>query len=106
MDATEHDDLSKAEISARRRVIFERTQARYAPAGIALTHPAYLALIARWIDGEITMSEAATEWDNIRRDRAGKDVKQGISHMDHLDPDVFPKMTQDQIMAEISKLID
>lgn len=55
--------------SERRREIFERTRAKCANAGINLDDPQYLTLIEKWIDGEITMPEAAARWDRARRNR-------------------------------------
>jgi hypothetical protein len=61
--------LDKASVSERRQAIFEKMQARYLAAGIILDDPEYLALIRKWIDGEVTMPHAAEEWDGILKGR-------------------------------------
>ena len=61
------DGRSAPQASQRRREIFERTRARYAATGIFLDDPEYLTLIAKWIEGEITMTEVALRWHQGRQ---------------------------------------
>jgi hypothetical protein len=95
------DQPSLPPVSERRREIFERTQAKYAGVGIHLDDPQYLTLIEKWIDGEITMPEAAARWDEARRNR-----KPTTADIDDIDLESLPKMTQEQILAEIAKLTE
>jgi hypothetical protein len=53
----------------RRRQIFARTQAKYANVGLHLDDPEYLLLMDRWIDGAITMPEAAARWEESKKRR-------------------------------------
>jgi hypothetical protein len=93
------------QVSRRRREIFERTQAKYAAAGIHLDHPEYLVLIEKWIDAEITMPEAAARWDQARKRRKAT-MAQSTSDLDEVDLETLPMMTQEQILAEIAKLTE
>lgn len=93
------------DISERRREIFERTKAKYAVVGIALGDPEYLALISKWIDGAIAMSDAAAQWDKVKKGR-GKCTRQNPSNPFYGPVENLPEMTQAQILAEIAKLAE
>lgn len=99
-----NNDTSE-EISERRRQIFERTKVKFAAAGIELNDLEYLALIKSWIEGEITMPMVATQWDEIKKRRIVY-AKSRPSAYHSVDLDRLPKMTQEQILAEIAKLSD
>ena len=99
------DGPSLPSVSARRREIFERTQAKYAGVGIHLDDPEYLNLIEKWIVGDITMPEAAARWDQARRNRKPT-TAQLSADIDDVDLESLPKMTQEQILMEIAKLTE
>lgn len=97
--------LAIAEVSKRRREIFERTVAKFSAAGIELNDPEYIALIERWIQGDIAMATAASAWDDIKKRRVLR-AKAYPSDYAGVDLDSLPKMTQEQILAEIAKLTE
>jgi len=99
------DAPSLPSVSERRREIFERTRAKYAGVGIHLDDPQYLNLIEKWIGGEITMPEAAARWDEARRGRKAT-IAQLSAGVNDIDLESLPKMTQEQILAEIAKLTE
>jgi hypothetical protein len=97
--------LAVVEISQRRREIFERTTAKFSAAGFKLNDPEYIALFERWIQGEIAMATAASAWDDIKKRRVLR-TKAHPSDYAGVDLDSLPKMTQEQIVAEIAKLTE
>jgi hypothetical protein len=55
-----NDDLSKLPQRERRRLIFQKSAAKYRDLGSPIDSSArFLALIERWIDGELEMREVA-----------------------------------------------
>ncbi|MDM9627602.1 hypothetical protein QTL95_16990 [Rhizobium sp. S152] len=53
-------DLSKLPQSERRRVIFQKSVAKYRGPGISIdAHPRFMELIEQWINGGIEMNEVA-----------------------------------------------
>ena len=100
-----------ASFSKRRREIFERTVAKFAAKNIELNDVEYVSLIERWISGEIPMSAAASIWDGIKSRRArgaekAEKAEKAENSYTAIDVDTLPKMTQEQILAEIAKLTE
>jgi hypothetical protein len=91
------------DISERRHRIFERTKARYVASGMALDDPEYLDLIARWIDVEITMPEAAAQWDEIRKLRRKRRMKFS-PRLNDINLEGLSKLSHEELLAEIAEI--
>ena len=103
-DSSDHSPAPTT-VSERRRAIFERTVTKFASTGIQLHDPQYVALIERWIDGEFAMATAATLWNEIKTRRMRKADNERFDYP-ALAVSSLPRMTQEQILAEIAKLTE
>lgn len=108
MNLTEDKDLpDNLEKSERRRQIFERTIARYAAAGIRIEGDhEYMALIARWISGELEMRQAAALYDDIKRGRGSSLPAPAVPSLPepHAEEQNLSGMTQAELIEELSRL--
>jgi hypothetical protein len=105
MESDDQNVESHLPVPERRRKIFEQTNAKYAAAGIFLNDPDYLALIEKWIDGEITMPVAAARWDQVRKERKRPPAESTIE-LEDIDVERLPSMTQEELLAEIARLAE
>ena len=103
-DKDTSDRLAKSE---RRRLIFERTVARYAAAGIRIEDDEeYMALIRLWISGELEMREAAALYDDIRKRRGSiRSMTPALPQPESAEGEQnVSGMTQAELIEELSRL--
>ena len=96
------DDIPNPSLAERRHAIFARVVAKLEGRGTPIDqNPEFLALVERWTNGEISVTDVTTGYLKTRRASHGKQSLPAPP----ADEVVHARMSQENLLAELENII-